>query len=854
VCDQANISFSVLFSTILGLIILPGCSQVSVITDNSQTISSPLLVQAKAPPNVPKVKSSISKNLFNWRNVNIQGMGYVTGLIISPVAPYDVYVRTDVGGIYRFNRGNNSWIPLMDMFDTNFAMGGVGVESLALDSTKPNRIYAAIKSKNSDFQDKDNKVKSKYAGEVLVSENKGLSWKSTSLGKHNIYVGPNEAYRAETGERLAVDPHQSGLIYFASRRHGLWRKQGNADWVRVAGGLPEPSSLPGYKNADGTDNKDLPGFTFVAFDQRTGDKKKATQTIYMGIHGSGIWRSRDAGKSWENIGGSDNPLRGVVANDGTLYVGFGTLGNDGKGKKATGSIRKYQKNSWSDITPDGERVYPAVTVQQNQAYTVMAIADKFVYRSTNGGKSWSKQTMFMGAYDPNHPQDKVNSSAPGYYQSYASTGAASIMIDSGNPKQVWWTNGMGVARTDDVTKATPYYKWLMNNLEELDSNMVRVPPKSKALGGADLLSAVQDKIGFRHISRNQVPTKAISPSNVPINPAFKWANPDWKVYPQPYPHVAGATGMDYAYKNPDYVAFVGFNQWQGFWGIHGISSDNGKTWKAFESVPTETLWKSDKSAQEKVMATGGQIAMSPTNPKNLVWSPTWGTWTHYTKDGGKTWQLSRNIDRKPMPQPFDPQNNDHNHYDALPKSWSNTINPWLSSYILAADRQDPKGETFYYLNNSTFYYSNDGGANWRESTAKLPGWLIRPTIVPNPTQQGDVWVSFARNPEEVTGNKLYRSIDGGKTFTIVTSVKSCEYITFGKGSSSKNPYIYIFGKIGNAKKDAIYKSENMGKSWIQISDPNVLMFPGMVNIEGDMRSLNLVYVALTGRGIMVGEK
>jgi xyloglucan-specific exo-beta-1,4-glucanase len=225
--------FLLSLTTIIALFILPACNQNSVIADKSQTIPSPLLVQAKAPPNVPKAKSPKNKNLFNWRNVNIQGMGYVTGLITSPVAPYDVYVRTDVGGIYRFNRANNSWIPLMDMFDTNFAIGGVGVESLALDAVKPNRVYVAIKSKNSDFKDKDNKVKSKYAGEVLVSENKGISWKSTGLGKHNIYVGPNEAYRAETGERLAVDPHQSGLVYFASRRHGLWRKKGNADWVRV---------------------------------------------------------------------------------------------------------------------------------------------------------------------------------------------------------------------------------------------------------------------------------------------------------------------------------------------------------------------------------------------------------------------------------------------------------------------------------------------------------------------------------------------------------------------------------------------------------------------------------------------
>ena len=383
--------------------------------------------------------------------------------------------------------------------------------------------------------------------------------------------------------------------------------------------------------------------------------------------------------------------------------------------------------------------------------------------------------------------------------------------------------------------------------------MVRVPPKQKNQGGADLLSATQDKIGFRHLSRYQVPTKSISPEGVPINPNFKWANPDWKVYPVPFPHVAGATGMDYAYNRPDYAAFVGFHQWQGFWGIHGITSDNGKTWKAFESIPTEEFWKSDKSEKEKVYAIGGQIAMSPINPQNIVWAPTWGTWTHYTNDGGKTWQLSRNLDHSAPPQPFDEKNNDHLHYQALPKSWSNSINPWLSSYILAADRKDPQGKTFYYFDNAAFYYSQDGGANWSKSAASnLPSWLIRPAIVSNPLQQSDVWMSFARNPEDVNGNPLYRSSDGGKSFNKVTSVKTCEFITFGKGKSNKQPYIYIFGSVGNVTKDALYKSEDLGISWIRISDPDILQFPGITYMEGDMRTANLVYVALTGRGIMVG--
>ncbi len=801
----------------------------------------------------PKLTQSKSSPLFNWSNVNIQGMGYVTGLAIAPLSPNDVYVRTDIGGAYRFDSGNNQWLPLLDQFDSSFAKGGIGVESIAVDPQKPQRVYVAINRNYASFQDTDGKTKYKYGAEVMVSEDWGVTWKPTDLAPKNVYLGPNQAYRSDTGERIAIDPNKSGLLYFASRRDGLWKKDGQQNWNRVSGGLPNPSSLPEYKLPNGSDNPDIPGFTFVLFDKRGSKPNSITQYIYAGVHGSGVWYSTNGGNSWTNIAGGVDPLRGAISADGTLYVSFGTQGSNGK--QTSGGVRKYTNNSWTDITPDGQdKIYPAVTVQVDQPNTIMAISDKYVYRSTDGGQNWNKQTMYMGAYDANEPKDPVNASAPPYYQSYSATGAAAIAINPSNSKQVWWTNGWGVARTDDVTASTPTYKWLMKNLEELDANIVRVPPKPKAQGGADLLSAVQDMIGFRHADRNQIPSAKIDPVKIPINPAYKWANPNWQVYPVPFPHVAGATGMDYSYKNPDYAAFVGSHQWQ-FWPVYGMTKDNGKTWQAFESMPKENLWKGDKSGQEEVIPIGGQIAMSPINPQNMVWAPTWGGWPHYTTDSGKTWKLAHNLDHPQPPSPYDPQNNDHTHYDALPKAWPNSISPWVSAYILASDRQDPQGKKFYYYDGWKFYYSTDGGANWQKSAAgKFPEWIVRPAIVSNPTQTGDVWMSFARNPEDVKTNKLYRSTDSGKTFNTISTVDSCEFITFGKGDSEQKPYIYIFGRVGGAKKDTMYKSVDMGKNWIAISDPNTLLFPGLTYLEGDMRSPNLVYAALSGRGIMVGEK
>src|ERR1035438_9848164 len=73
---------------------------------------------------------------FAWKSVNLQGMGYITGLVIHPLPPHDIYVRTDVGGAYRYDRAAERWLPLMDRFGT--AESAFGVESIAVDPSDPN--------------------------------------------------------------------------------------------------------------------------------------------------------------------------------------------------------------------------------------------------------------------------------------------------------------------------------------------------------------------------------------------------------------------------------------------------------------------------------------------------------------------------------------------------------------------------------------------------------------------------------------------------------------------------------------------------------------------------------------------
>ena len=79
---------------------------------------------------------------YVWSNVAIGGGGYITGIVYNPSEEGLAYVRTDIGGVYRFDKEQDKWVAITDH------LGGdewnlIGIESIATDPVEPNRVYAA---------------------------------------------------------------------------------------------------------------------------------------------------------------------------------------------------------------------------------------------------------------------------------------------------------------------------------------------------------------------------------------------------------------------------------------------------------------------------------------------------------------------------------------------------------------------------------------------------------------------------------------------------------------------------------------------------------------------------------------
>lgn len=143
-------------------------------------------------------------------------------------------------------------------------------------------------------------------GTIARSSDKGETWETTTLP---FKVGGNMPGRG-MGERLAVDPKNSEILYFGARSgNGLWKStDGGATFSKVSSFEAVGTFRPGAE----TDayNGDLQGLTFVTFDETSEAVDGATSRIFVGTADNttaSVYVSTDAGATWSPV--ADQPAK-----------------------------------------------------------------------------------------------------------------------------------------------------------------------------------------------------------------------------------------------------------------------------------------------------------------------------------------------------------------------------------------------------------------------------------------------------------------------------------------------------------------------------------------------------------------
>ena len=464
-----------------------------------------------------QVEAAISRthktNVLKWTNVAIGGGGYVTGIYLHPLEQDLVYIKTDVGGFYRWNRVEQSWVPLTDHFplaQSHYYSG----EALALDPKNPNIIYIAG---GAYLWDKP--------GTIFKSTDQGRTWSKLNL---DLKMGGNEHLRW-VGERLAVNPINSNIIFFGSRQDGLWKSSdAGATWNKVL-------------SFSGTPTANI-GITAIAFD------KQVRGVVYANAYGDGIYKSTNTGVTWSKIAQSPSQTkRMAVASNSVLYVTH------------MSGVSKYAKGAWSKITPGSSAVlFNALSVNPaNPNDIIVSLGETTsvkIYRSLDGGATWKEKKASLN--------NKVHWwGIPFMFAQWTSA----VEFDPQVAGRVWLTDWFGIWRTENISASPVVWTNHEKGHEQLVIFSLVSPPS-----GPLLLSGVADLDGFYHNNGlDAYPSKTVSDFGK-NNPWFQ-----------------DTYSIAYSESVPSQMVRVGGHRWNSTY-TGATSTDAGRTWKQFGSWPSAT--------------------------------------------------------------------------------------------------------------------------------------------------------------------------------------------------------------------------------------------------------------------------
>ena len=208
--------------------------------------------------------------------------------------------------------------------------------------------------------------------------------------------------------------------------------------------------------------------------------------FYFGATGGGVWKTTDGGRSWENIsdgyfGGSIGSIAVAPSDHNVIYVGGGektVRGNVSFGYGAWKSVDAGR--TWEHIGLDKSRHISRIRIHPDNPDVVYAAvmgnlfapnADRGVYKSMDGGKSWNK-VLYANEYagaadlcnDPSNPRIMYASTwriqrTPYSLESggegsglYKSTDSGETWIEitgnKGLPTGTWGISGVAVSHVD----------------------------------------------------------------------------------------------------------------------------------------------------------------------------------------------------------------------------------------------------------------------------------------------------------------------------------------------------------------------------------------------------------------------
>ena len=597
--------------------------------------------------------------------------------------------------------------------------------------------------------------------------------------------------------------------------------------------------------------------------------------LFYGSRTAGLWKSTDHGQSWQQV----QSLSAFQMSQSQI--------TDNQGGTPIGVQQVIFDTGTSGSGNTTQTIYTAVAPD----YAALAGLSHSVYKSTNGGASWTGVTTPVQGY---HIPHWVRAKDGMMYVVFTKTtgpgadGPATLYKFDGTNwtplksyEKTEWTNyGIGGVSVYGTGSSTRIVLGITNSWgdwegkptvqisddagvtwREIGSSTPRIPSTEAFTGWLDDIeinpgnpehifivhgggvwetkdaSATKPTWSERVDGIEEVATLALM--TPPPGASYSLLNSSGDVGTLVHTDLAvkptrntgtnfkNGLSTDMAWDTPSYIVTIGSKHWGGANPGAFYSTDSGVTWNTFASLHPQGLTN---------QADFSSLAVMKAN--HAIWAPN-NSVPAYTTNNGASWTYSN------LPE--------------LPNAYGR-------AYRLAADRKnankvyayDSGGGWWATQPGARFFYSADGGKTFTAST-QFSGLQPRSeffgtaSMAVNPYAEGHIWL--------VDGHSIYRSFDSGVTWTKLDAAESiwgsnsntpevygATSIALGKApaGAAYSAWVYVIGVIDGVW--GLHRSEDGGNSWTRINDDKH-QFAGMGTLAADHSVVGRVFFSGNGRGV-----